>query len=191
MNSHIKSIVLAVLFLFSTAPTYADFSGPYAVGNWTQTVDGGSINTGGAPGSVSLTSSDVGGGTPTNASSQVFTIAAVADGLVSFDWAYKTSDSLGPSFDPFDFLLNASFQQLSDDFGADEQNGSFSWPVSAGDVFGFRAFSQDSCCGPATTEVSNFTAPVPEPEIYAMMGMGLGLLGWLGRRKKLKEAAAA
>lgn len=28
------------------------------------------------------------------------------------------------------------------------------------------------------------TAPVPEPEIYAMMGLGLGLLGWVGRRRK-------
>ncbi len=27
--------------------------------------------------------------------------------------------------------------------------------------------------------------PVPEPEIYAMMGLGLGLLGWAGRRRKL------
>jgi len=35
------------------------------------------------------------------------------------------------------------------------------------------------------------TTPVPEPEIYAMMAVGLGLLGWVGRRKKLKEAAAA
>lgn len=32
---------------------------------------------------------------------------------------------------------------------------------------------------------------IPEPEIYAMMMVGLGLLGWVGRRKKLKEAAAA
>lgn len=31
---------------------------------------------------------------------------------------------------------------------------------------------------------------IPEPEIYALMGVGLGLLGWVGRRKKLKEAAA-
>jgi hypothetical protein len=37
----------------------------------------------------------------------------------------------------------------------------------------------------------NSTAPIPEPEIYAMMAVGLGLLGWVGRRKKLKEAAAA
>lgn len=36
----------------------------------------------------------------------------------------------------------------------------------------------------------NPTAPIPEPEIYAMMAVGLGLLGWVGRRKKLKEAAA-
>ena len=34
-------------------------------------------------------------------------------------------------------------------------------------------------------------AAIPEPEIYAMMAVGLGLLGWVGRRKKLREAAAA
>jgi len=34
-------------------------------------------------------------------------------------------------------------------------------------------------------------AAVPEPEIYAMMAVGLGLMGWVGRRKRLKEAASA
>jgi PEP-CTERM motif-containing protein len=29
-------------------------------------------------------------------------------------------------------------------------------------------------------------APVPEPEIYAMMGVGLGVMGWVARRKKMK-----
>lgn len=29
------------------------------------------------------------------------------------------------------------------------------------------------------------SAAIPEPEIYAMMGLGLGLLGWVGRRRKL------
>jgi len=28
--------------------------------------------------------------------------------------------------------------------------------------------------------------PVPEPEIYAMLGVGLGFMGWVGRRKKLQ-----
>ena len=34
-------------------------------------------------------------------------------------------------------------------------------------------------------------SPAPEPEIYAMLSIGLGVLGWAGRRKKLKERAAA
>ena len=32
-------------------------------------------------------------------------------------------------------------------------------------------------------------APVPEPEIYAMMGVGLGIMGWVARKKKRKLAA--
>ena len=34
-------------------------------------------------------------------------------------------------------------------------------------------------------------APIPEPETYAMLLAGLGLLGFAARRRKLKEAAAA
>lgn len=33
--------------------------------------------------------------------------------------------------------------------------------------------------------------PIPEPEIYAMIMAGLGLLGWVGRRKRLQERDAA
>jgi hypothetical protein len=32
------------------------------------------------------------------------------------------------------------------------------------------------------------TAPIPEPEIYAMMAAGLALMGWVGRRRKLQAA---
>ena len=38
--------------------------------------------------------------------------------------------------------------------------------------------------------LSRTIPPIPEPEIYAMMGIGLGLLGWAARRRKLKEAGA-
>ncbi len=42
-------------------------------------------------------------------------------------------------------------------------------------------------------QTAAFTAvavtPIPEPEIYAMMGLGLGLLGWVGRRRKQQAAA--
>ena len=37
---------------------------------------------------------------------------------------------------------------------------------------------------------SELTTHMPEPEIYAMMGLGLGLLGWMGRRKRLNDAGA-
>jgi hypothetical protein len=42
-----------------------------------------------------------------------------------------------------------------------------------------------------TQDLGVFTVAVPEPEIYVMLGVGLGLLGWAVRRKKLKEEAAA
>jgi len=38
--------------------------------------------------------------------------------------------------------------------------------------------------GALVSENVTLTSPVPEPEIYAMMGLGLGLMGWIGRRRK-------
>jgi len=44
----------------------------------------------------------------------------------------------------------------------------------------------------ATTDVVRLHAvPVPEPEIYAIMGVGLGVMGWVARRKKRRKTAAA
>lgn len=40
------------------------------------------------------------------------------------------------------------------------------------------------------TDNHAFVSAVPEPEIYAMMIAGLGMLGFVGRRRKQKEAAA-
>ena len=37
--------------------------------------------------------------------------------------------------------------------------------------------------------VGVFAIPVPEPETYAMMLAGLGLMGFVARRRKQKEAA--
>lgn len=40
----------------------------------------------------------------------------------------------------------------------------------------------------AIGNVALVTTPIPEPEIYAMMSIGLGLLGWVGRRRKQQAA---
>jgi len=34
----------------------------------------------------------------------------------------------------------------------------------------------------------SFVTVIPEPEIYAMMGVGLGLMGWVARRRKQQAA---
>ena len=46
--------------------------------------------------------------------------------------------------------------------------------------------------GDLLSQTSPQTIPaIPEPEIYAMMAVGLGFLGWAVRRKKVAEAVAA
>ncbi len=63
------------------------------------------------------------------------------------------------------------------------------WLASGANVTGFIGFGTD--LGAGTTSLNGqyaevrltSIAPVPEPEIYAMLGLGLGLLGWARRRK--------
>jgi len=56
---------------------------------------------------------------------------------------------------------------------------------------GFRIALESTITGSSggPESFSAIAAPIPEPEIYAMMGVGLGLMGWIGRRKKLQAAA--
>ena len=39
------------------------------------------------------------------------------------------------------------------------------------------------------TDNHAFTSPAPEPEIYAMMAVGMGMMGWVARRKKRLQRA--
>ena len=189
-KSRLLGAVCACITFISTsvsAATINDFTGGYDVSNWTQSLDGGSINTAGAPNSIVLTSAN---GSPTDgrgpATNTTFTIAALGDGLVSFDWDYSTTDSLGPTFDPFGYLLNGAFTQLTNDGGANAQSGSTAFAVLAGDVFGFDQQATDSCCGPGVTTISGFSAPSAIPVPAAVWLFGSGLLGLVGiaRRKK-------
>jgi hypothetical protein len=148
------------------------FDGYYAPANWTQTIQpDGSINTGGAPASITLTGADNGGGNKNTD----FTIAAPSGGTVSFNWSFLTAD--GPFYDPFGYLLNGAFTQLTDNDGAQNQTGSASFNVLAGDVFGFRQNSDDSIFGRASTTITLFNGPVVNGPVAASVPGPLPLLG--------------
>lgn len=52
-------------------------------------------------------------------------------------------------------------------------------------VISVTAYSLDGFTPTPSNWVTGAIAtPVPEPEIYAMLGLGLGLMGWVGRRRK-------
>jgi hypothetical protein len=173
----VAPIALAATSLSLTAnpaQALALFDGYYASANWTQTIQpDGSINTGGAPASITLTGAD---NCCTNKNTD-FTIAAPSGGTVSFNWSFSTAD--GPSWDPFGYLLNGAFTQLTDNSGATNQTGSASFNVITGDVFGFRQNSVDSVFGRASTTISLFNGPVaaPVPGPLPLLGAGAAF-GW-------------
>ncbi|MEN9784291.1 MAG: hypothetical protein RJA24_1634, partial [Pseudomonadota bacterium] len=62
------------------------------------------------------------------------------------------------------------------------------YQTGSGWAWAFNAAGEFNLTSMRMYEVPAVT-PVPEPEIYAMMGLGLGLLGWAGRRKRAQAAA--
>ena len=159
-----------------------DFSGPYAPANWTFTNTGtsnGNVNTSGAPASIILTGGNSGGGSGTTN----FTIAAVASGMLTFDWNYSSTDS--GSYDIGNFLLNGTPTFLANNNGG---SGTFSIAVNAGDIFGFQVFSQDNSFGPGVLTVANFSAPVPEGSTLALFALGaVGILIVMRRRTQATD----
>jgi hypothetical protein len=161
------------------------FTGAYAPANWTQSIQGdGSINTSGAPNSISLSSADdeeiFGPSKNTD-----FTIAAPNAGVVSFDWAFGTADAAS-YYDPFGYLLNGTFTQLTNDGGSVTQSGSVAFAVLAGDVFGFRQNSSDSCCGRASSTISNFNVAVPNVAVPGPLPL-FGAAAAFGYSRKLRK----
>ena len=191
-----KTISLTALALSSAllfaAPALADFSDTYAPGNWMTTFTGpltgtpgqGSVDTSLAPNSIKLNGADNGEGYPGIGESNVdFTIEILHNGTVMFDWDWETDDA--PFWDPFGYLLNNVFYQLTDTSSTSQSNWE-SVVVAAGDIFGFRQHSVDTIFGPGMTTISKFylgTQTTPEPSTMILLGTGLaGLVAWKRRK---------
>ncbi len=172
----------------ANAASINNFTDGYDVSNWNQFLDGGSIDTTGTPNSIVEVSSN----NNTGPTATLFTIASLGSGIVTFDWSYNTTDADGSEHDPFGWLLNNTFTQLTTDGLFGTQSGTESFAVETGDIFGFVALTTDSIEGTATAVISNFSAPaisnVPVPA--AVWLFGSGLVGLIGMRKKSSKITA-
>lgn len=98
------------------------------------------------------------------------------------------SGSYSGSFMPWDFASSnyIGFNVLANPTGA--------FQVNPGNGPSSIDFTYSIAFSTTPIDASVFSPPVaeiPEPETYAMLLAGLGLLGFAARRRKLKEAAAA
>jgi PEP-CTERM motif len=110
-------------------------------------------------------------------------VVAAASETLTFDWAYQSFDFGGPSWDPAGYYINASFFQLTNDNGADNQSGTIQFGVLAGDSYGFYISSLDNFGGGANFEATQVTA-VPEPGTLALFGLAALALGAARKRQQ-------
>ncbi|RYE22062.1 MAG: hypothetical protein EOP51_14095, partial [Sphingobacteriales bacterium] len=138
----------------STSSDYnqTGFSGDYSPANWAiSNASGGSVNTAGAPVSVTLTAPNNNVAANTN-----FAITIPKSGLLTFDWNYTNTDH--PYYDHPQYVIDG-VATLLPDFGYynnNLQSGSVSIAVTAGQSFAFRMVSLNGTNGGSSTEFSNF-----------------------------------
>jgi len=165
------------------AAVITDFTGAFAVGNWTTDYlpGDGYVDTSSAPTSILIASS-----ANSFAPGTVFRIVMPYTGTVSFDWSFSTSDV--PAADPFSFGIDGTLTQLSSDSGGTTQSGSQSVSLYQYDLFMFHV-GGDATFGRSQTTITNFSVSyadsgaVPEPTSMAIFGLGALGMAYRQRRK--------
>ncbi|MGG7564649.1 hypothetical protein ACQ5SO_00615 [Rhodovulum sp. DZ06] len=134
---------------------------------------------------LDMTGADTG---PSEAYLFVTRIAQV-DQVVSFHARYETLDSGGPVYDPFGYIIDGNFNQLSSEWADDVQVFNRSFAVSAGAEWGFFIVAVGTGWGPGTAlvtgSVDRAAEPVdtPAPAAALLLAGALGALG-LGARRR-------
>ena len=153
MKNYIKiNIVLIAITILQFGDVLAQFSGYYDPSNWSlfsvsANSDAG-VDASGAPASIIFNGNDSGFGDCCSLYDDL-SITIPSAGTVSFDY-----DHVNPDIDEFYYSVNGTAT-----FITSSGSGTVSVPVNQGDVFGFRIFTDDDCCGRGVATIFNFSAP--------------------------------
>lgn len=136
------------------------FAGTYAPATWSTvlTNSNGTVNTAGAPASIVLTSSNG----LTGSGITAYQHSITCSGYLKFNWSYTTTD--GPQYDYPRYTLNGGAAQIFPGYksalgNANDQAGTFSLPVNAGDIVQIQMYSSDNVGGAGSLTLSSFKAP--------------------------------
>lgn len=140
--------LLAAFVLWRAVPaTASEWTLDFTLNGSVQLVDGGFI----------LTGPDAGMG------SNTITYSTIAEqaGTIWYLWAYSSTDSA--FWDRPQFVINGTATDLMLD--GQQGNGGIQFDVMPGDVYGFRVWALDSCCGAGVLTITdpNFVPASPEP----------------------------
>ena len=161
-------------------------SGSTTFGAWTflvseTTIISAVLDTSSTPTSLLLSMDNTGStGLNTLAFTAVVPLSATA-GLVSFDYNYVENFDSFLATANFGYTKNSTLTLIT----AASGSSSYSFSVDPGDTFGFVLNS--SYYSQASVTITNFSAPVPEPSVLALLATGFaGILGM--RRSRRREA---
>lgn len=113
-----------------------------------------------------------------NAVGTSISLLATMPGIVPFSFREITSPALASASNGGPWSPNTSIGLIGQNMSV--LGNSYSFVLGYNDSAGSASLGDwdDFAIG------VNFASPAPEPEVYGMLAAGLGLLGWVGRRRK-------
>jgi hypothetical protein len=136
----------------TTTVTITNFIDDFDILNWTQTLDGGFIQTVFVPETVTLISAN---GIP-GEHQTTLSIVIPVDGTMTFNWNCTTTDS-NLYLEQFGYILNGEYIIICADPSTKNENGTTTITLKKGDNFSFVAYTLNGISGYGSNIISNFT----------------------------------